>query len=141
MRLPEASYRNLVELCRRHGLTMRGVFEATTLICIEDLLDPARREWTELLWEAARALDGSDAFRRPPRRRVNAKLDDDVAALLTATCECYGVSQNAALGLITTVPWPISEPPGFDVFRRENWHRIVELAREREFARRPYAGV
>lgn len=137
LRLPEASYNNLVLLCQKHNVTMRGIFEATTIICCRDLEDPLRREWTLLLWDAARALDESEELRRPPRRRVNAKLDDEVASMLAAACVKFGVSQNAALGLVTTKPWPIAEPPVG--FRSENWARIVELARVREFARRPYA--
>lgn len=139
LRLPEDSYRKLVELCRQHGLTCRGIFEATTIISIRDLEDPARRDDTLLLWEAARALDESPDFPGPSPRRVNAKLDDDIAELLAKTCHRFGVSQNAALGLVTMAPWPMPETLEFKAFRRCNWARIVELARQREFDRRPYA--
>lgn len=138
LRIPEASYARLIGLCRQHGLTCRGIYEATTLISIRDLEDPDRREQTLMLWEAARALDESDSFRAGPRKRVNAKMDDDIADLLAKTCAKFGVTQNAALALITT-HWPMAEPLGFREFRHENWSRVVELAREREFARRPYA--
>lgn len=137
LRLPEVSYRNLVTVCWRDNVTMRGVFEATIIISTGDLGNPVRREDTLTLWKAARALEDSEMFRQPPRRRVNAKLDDEVAEMLATSCQIFGVSQNAALGLVTT-PWPLPETPEYRAFRHENWKRITELARQREFARRPY---
>lgn len=142
LRIPEASYRRLVGICRLYGVTMRGVFEATTVVCMKDMEDPARRDDTIQLWEAARALEESSAFRQQPIRRVNAKFDDDeLVKRFAATCRQFGVSQNAALGLAVTAPWPVPDTEHYRRSRQENWRRIIELAREMEFARRPYAEV
>lgn len=119
---------------------MRGVYEATIILTSRDLDDPQRRAQTVRIWETAHRLEESEMFRRPPRRRINAKLDDHVAEMLAEKCRQFGVTQDAALGLITT-PWPTQDEPEYRRYRRENLDRIVELARQLEFTRRPYAVV
>jgi len=139
LRLPEIGYRRLVSLSQRYGVSFRGIFEAATTISIADETDPERRDMQLEIWQVAKRLEDSPEFRAGPRRKVIARLDDTLAAALAESCERFGVSQNAALGLIV-MPWPAEDTETFHRYRAVNIDRIIELARELDFRRRTMAG-
>lgn len=125
----------LVNISQRYGVTFRGIFEAAATISFHDEFDPTRRETQLELWRVAARLEQSEAFRAEPRRKVIARLCDDLADKLADGCRRHGVSQNAALGLIV-MPWPEEDTETFHQYRRENISRIIELARELDFQHR-----
>lgn len=135
LRLPEVGYQRLKMLSERYGVSFRGIFEAATTISIQDEADPVRRESQLEIWRVAVRLDQSPEFRRGPRRKIIARLDDDLAAALAASCCRHGVSQNAALGLVV-MPWPAEDTETFHRYRAANLDRIIRLARDLDFRHR-----
>lgn len=135
MRLSDVGYGNLARLGEKFGVSIRGVFEAATTICLEDEEDPERHAATVKLWDVARRLDRAQPFRRGERRRVMFFMEDELFAGFQAACRRFGVSQNAALSLVVT-PWPEEDTTDFHRYRTENLHRIIERARRLDFLRR-----
>lgn len=135
LRLPEIGYERLVCLSQRYGVSFRGIFEAATTISMRDEVDPDRREMQLSIWAVAKRLEDSPEFRQEPRRKIIARLSDDLAEALAESCARFGVSQNAALGLII-MPWPAEDTETFRAYRAANIDRIVNLAREFDFRRR-----
>lgn len=135
LRLPQVAYERLLSMSQRYGVTFRGIFEAAATISFQDEHDPVRRETQLELWRVAGRLERSEAFRAEPRRKVIARLCDDLADKLADACRRHGVSQNAALGLIA-MPWPEEDTETFHRYREENIARIIDLARELDFQRR-----
>lgn len=135
LRLPEIGYQRLTCLSRRYGLSFRSIFEAATTISMRDEADPERRDAQLAIWAVAKRLEESPGFRQEPRRKIIARLDDDLAAALAESCARFGVSQNAALGLVI-MPWPAEDTETFRAYRAANLDRIINLARELDFRRR-----
>jgi hypothetical protein len=135
LRLPDVGYQNLVGLSRKYGVSFRAIFEAVTIVAFDDEGDPERRAGQLELWAVARRLEASPNFRAEPRRKIIARLDDALAAQLAAACKRFGVSQNAALGLVV-MPWPEEDSEAFRRHRAANMDRIVALARALDFGRR-----
>jgi len=135
LRLPEVAYQRLVYLSQHFGVTFRGVFEAAASISFQDEFDPERREMQLEIWRVAKRLEESPQFRQGPRRKIIARLDDELAATLAASCERHRVSQNAALGLVV-MPWPEEDTETFRLYRATNLERIIRLARDLDFRRR-----
>lgn len=135
LRFPEVGYERLLRLCERYGVTIRGLFEAATLVSLEDEADPARRDGQLAIWDVARCLEASDAFRVAPRHKIVVTMDKDIFERLKAACRRFGVSQNAALALVV-MPWPTESPPECVEHRRQNISRIVDQARRLDFGRR-----
>lgn len=136
LRFPAVGTRHLQVLCLRHGITIRGLFEAATMISLEDELDPDRSEMQVALWGVARLLERSEAYRTKERDRIVIYFRKSLADQLRESCERFGVSQNAALALVV-LPWP--EGAGTDIpqeYRRQTLERIVERARYLDFTRR-----
>lgn len=135
LRVPEIGYQRLRCLSQRFGVTCRGIFEAATIISLEDELDPERCEVQLEIWQVAKRLEESAEFRQEPRHKIIARLDDTLAATLAESCTRHGVSQNAALGLII-MPWPEEDTDTFHRYRSANLDRIIRLARDLDFRRR-----
>lgn len=135
LRFPEVGYERLMRLCERHGVTIRAFFEATTLVALEDEADPERHDAQVAMWGVARLLEASEAFRAAPRHKQVVTMDQDVFVRFQGACRRFGVSQNAALGLVV-MPWPEKTPAECIEYRRNNLHRIVERARRLDFLRR-----
>lgn len=135
LRLPEAGYRNLLTLSERYGVSFRAIFEAAATISFLDEFDPERRPTQLKLWTVAGRLEKSPEFRHGPRRKIIARMDDNLAAQLADACRRHGVSQNGALGLVV-MPWPEADTDTFRHYRAGNLNRIVSLARKLDFQRR-----
>lgn len=135
LRIPEAGYTRLVDLSEKFGVSFRAIFEAATTISMADEYDPARRAMQLKLWGVARRLQDSPEFRAEPRRKVIARMDDCLAAQLADSCSRFGVTQNAALGLVV-MPWPPGDHGVFRKYRSANLHRIIDLARQLDSAQR-----
>lgn len=140
VRFPEVGYERLVRLCTRYGVTIRGVFEAATLISLEDEVDPVRHDGQVSIWEVAARLERSPEYRQARRHRITTAMDDDVLARLRHSCDRFGVSQNAALALVV-LPWPEDCSEAGVAYRRENLQRIIERARQLDFSHRTRATV
>lgn len=135
LRFPEVGYERLLRLCGRYGVTIRGTFEAAAMISLEDEIDPERHDEQVAMWAVARRLEASEAFRAVPRHKLVIAMDDEVHLRLQDACRRFGVSQNAALGLVV-VPWPEESPEACVDYRRANLQRIIERARRLDFLRR-----
>jgi hypothetical protein len=136
LRFPEVGRQRLLTLCARFGVSQQAVFEAATLIALEDELDPDHTDEQVAIWRIARRLEQSGAmWGGLERHRLAIRMDDDAAARLEDACQRFGVSKNAALGLVVMPPpsedWEVAER-----YRDENLHRIVERARRIDFNRR-----
>lgn len=135
LRFPEVGYARLLRLCGRYGVSIRAIFESATIISLEDEHDPERHDPQVAMWDVARRLEASEAFRTAPRHKLVIRMDDHVFADFQTTCQRFGVSQNAALALVV-MPWPEESPEDCLRYRRENLSRIVEQARLLDFVRR-----
>lgn len=136
LRIPEVGHDRLLNLCRTHGLSKQALFEAATMIALEDELDPDHAETQVAIWHIARRLEESGAlWGGAERRRLAIKMDDSLFASLKDACRRYGVSHNAALGLVV-MPWPEEYREVSVAYRAENLHRIVDRARRIDFERR-----
>lgn len=135
LRFPEVGFDRLMRLCERHGLSIRALFEAATLVALEDEADPERHQSQVNMWSVVARLQASEAFRAVPRHKLVVAMDDDIFEAFHAACERFGVSQNAALGLVV-MPWPEETPQECIDYRRGNVARIVERARRLEFLRK-----
>lgn len=135
LRFPEVGYERLLRMCARYGVSIRAIFEAAAMISLEDESDPDRHDPQVAIWAVARRLEASEAFRAAPRHKIVVAMDDDLHRRLQEACARFGVSQNAALGLVV-LPWPEESPKGSVEYRRGNLSRIVERARRLDFLRR-----
>jgi hypothetical protein len=136
LRLPDAGHQRLLKLCRDHGVSKQAVFEAATLTALEDELDPDHTDTQVAIWRIAARLEQSGAlWGGRDRRRLAIRMDDCLFASLEDACRRYGVSRNAALGLVV-MPWPDEDWEVSVRYRAENLHRIVERARRIDFERR-----
>lgn len=136
LRIPESGHKRLLKLCRDHGISRQGLFEAAARIALEDELDPDHTDDQVAIWHIARRVEQSGAlWGGRERRRLAIRMDDCLFASLQDACRRFGVSHNAALGLVV-MRWPDED---YDVsvrYRTENLHRIVSLARQIDFERR-----
>jgi hypothetical protein len=136
LRIPTSGHDRLRKLCRDHGVSQQGLFEAATIIALEDELDPDHTDVQVAIWQIARRLEQSGALWGGKRRhRLAIRMDDCLFARLEDACRRYGVSHNGALGLVV-MQWPDED---FEVsmrYRVENLHRIVDRARQIDFERR-----
>lgn len=136
LRIPEVGRRRLEMLCRSHGVTQQGLFEAATIIALEDELDPDHTEVQVAIWRMARRLEESGAlWGGKDRHRLAIMMDDCLFARLEDACQRFGVSRNAALGLVVMPP-PEEDVEVAERYRVENLHRIIERARALDFERR-----
>lgn len=88
-----------MRLSAKHGVSIRGWFEACTIVALGAEDDLTRRDLIVEVWAAARRLEASDAYRSRPQRRFHVDLGDELAAALAAACQRHGVSMNAALAV------------------------------------------
>lgn len=136
LRIPKVGRDRLFKLCRTHGVTMQGMFEAATLIALEDELDPDHTDTQVAIWQIARLLEESGAlWGGSERHRLSIKMDDCTFAQLQEACRRFGVSHNGALGLVV-MPWPEEHEEVSAQYRAENLHRIIDRARQLDFDRR-----
>lgn len=136
LRIPEVGHARLLKLCREHGVSKQGLFEAATIIALEDELDPDHTEIQVAIWAMARRLEETGAlWGGPERRRLAIMMDDCLFARLEDACQRFGVSRNAALGLVVMPP-PPEHLEVAERYRAENLHRIIERARHLDFERR-----
>lgn len=136
LRIPEVGHQRLLKLCRTCGVSKQAIFEAATQIALEDERDPERTDVQVAIWGIARRLENDGAlWGGKNRRRLSIAMEDDLFARLEAACDRFGVSRNAALGLVVMPPpeedWEVARR-----YRDENLHRIVERARRIDFERR-----
>lgn len=125
LRLPVAGHERLLQMSERYGVSFRAIFEAAIIIGRDRAGDPQM----EAMWESARRLEESAEFRTGPRRKIIARLDDDLALWLAEECRRRGVSQNATFGLLVL-------RDGGLVPTAEEVRRLFELARHLDFKRR-----
>lgn len=136
LRIPEIGRRRLLKLCRTYGISRQGLFEAATRTALEDELDPDHTDDQVAIWHIARRLEQSGAlWGGQERHRLAIKMDDCLFASLEDACRRFGVSHNAALGLVV-MPWPDEDYEVSVRYRAENLHRIVGRARQIDFDRR-----
>lgn len=136
LRIPLTGHERLLKLCRSHGVSKQGVFEAATQIALEDELDPDHTETQVAIWQVARRLEESGAlWGGKDRQRLSVNLDDCMFARLADACRRFGVSHNGALSLVV-MPWPEEDFEVSARYRAENLHRIIGRARELDFERR-----
>jgi hypothetical protein len=136
LRIPEVGHERLVKLCRVHGVTKQALFEGAAHIALEDELDPDHTEDQVAIWRIARRLEETGAlWGGKERRRLSIKMEDCLFASFEDACRRFGVSHNAALGLVV-MPWPDEHYEVSVRYRAENLHRMVDRAREIDFARR-----
>lgn len=133
-------YERLLKLCRTHGVSQQGIFEAATQIALEDELDPDHTAEQVAIWDIARRLQQSGAlWGGAERHRLAIKMDDCTFERLADACRRFRVSHNAALALVV-MPWPDEDYAVSIRYRIENLHRIVARARQLDFDRRLRAG-
>lgn len=136
LRIPEPGHERLLKLCRDHGISKQALFEGAAHIALEDELDPDHTDVQVAIWRIARHLEETGAlWGGKARRRLSIKMPNCLFANFEDACRRFGVSHNAALGLVV-MPWPDEH---YDVsvrYRVENLHRIVDRARQIDFDRR-----
>lgn len=136
LRIPESGHERLLKLCRDHGISKQGLFEASAMIALEDELDPDHTDDQVAIWHIARRLEQSGAlWGGRERRRLAIRMDDCLFASFQDACRRFGVSHNAALCLVV-MRWPDEDYEVSVRYRTENLHRIVSLARQIDFERR-----
>ena len=135
VRFPEIGYQRLSALCVRHGVSIRGLFEAAAAVAFDDEAYPERREAQLRIWEVIRLLEASAAYREGPRHRISVEMDAQLADRFQADCFRFGVSMNAAFAGVV-MPWPEDSGDDWRTYRRQNIHRVIERARQLDFTRR-----
>lgn len=135
LRFPQEGYDRLVKLCSREGVGIRALFEAATMIALEDEQDE-HHDMQVAIWGIARDLAQSDVYLYAPRvHRLAIKFEDELLAQFQCACRRFGVTQNAALALVV-MPWPESGKQIPADYCRDNLRRILERARHLAFTRR-----
>jgi hypothetical protein len=137
IRMSETARDRLMDLCSKHGISVRAAFEACTL-CAAPLWEKkkpskAERELCEGLARVARQIV---AEAEPRSVRINLRLEPEILARVKCIAERYELSVSAMMAA-TFYPWGSNwgSPDAYRL-RAQVWRNAVGVAHRLDWERR-----